>query len=46
MDYWNEPVFENRLRFEDNKGKVWDSEDLDELPSWEIEELGLHVAEN
>jgi|PlaIllAssembly_1097288.scaffolds.fasta_scaffold540666_1 hypothetical protein len=35
----------DRTRYEDNKGEVIDPEKLDELPAWEIEERGIHVAQ-
>jgi hypothetical protein len=34
---------ENNL-FEDKKGKLWMSDELDELSEWEIEDLQIHVA--
>jgi hypothetical protein len=43
--YSHETRTGDRLRFEDNRGKIWDSDDLDEFASWEIEQMGLHVSE-
>ncbi len=31
--------------FEDNKGNLLMSDEVDELSPWEIEELGIHVFE-
>jgi len=31
--------------FEDNKGNLLMSDEVDELSLWEIEELGIHVFE-
>jgi hypothetical protein len=45
MRYAYERSSEDRMKFEDNKGKAWEAEDLDELAPWEIDELELHVAE-
>lgn len=36
---------DNRIIFQDKTGKIWDSEELNELANWELEEMGLHVAE-
>jgi len=44
MKYWFEPRFEDRTRFDDNKGTVWDSENLNELASWEVTETGTYAA--
>lgn len=36
---------EDVMRFEDNNGREWDSDEINELTVPEIEELGLHLAE-
>jgi len=45
MGNLRESGFQSRLRFIDNNGKIWYSDDLNKLDLWEIEDLGLHVAE-
>lgn len=34
----------NKMLYEDRNGRLWLSEEVDELPPWEIEELGIHVS--
>jgi len=43
--YRYEAKFQNRMRFENNKGTVWDTDKLNELSSWEIDGTGLNAAE-
>lgn len=33
------------LLYEDNKGRLLNADELDELSPWEIENLGIHIHE-
>jgi len=33
------------MLYEDRWGKIWFPDMVDELPVWEIDELGIHVLE-
>jgi hypothetical protein len=33
------------MLFEDNMGKLMTSDEVDELSAWEIDEKGIHVAD-
>ncbi len=43
---WHENRFDGRMKFEDNDGKIWESEELDSLEFWEIDDLELHVSQD
>lgn len=43
--YWYGDRFDERVIFEDKKGKKWDPDEVENLATWELEDLGLHVAE-
>jgi len=45
MKHWLENRFEDRMRFEDNRATVWDSNDLDEPASLAIDEIDVNLAE-
>jgi len=34
------------MLYEDSTGKLWMPEDIDGLQAWEIDDRGIHVAEN
>ena len=44
VEYYN-PKGGIIMYFEDNFGKIWLPDEVDELMPYEIEELGIHVAE-
>jgi len=44
MKYWFEPKFESRKKSDDNKATVWDTENLNELSSWDIAETGQYAS--
>lgn len=33
------------MMFEDKNGRTWYPEEVDSLTPWEVEELGIHMAE-
>lgn len=44
MVYADEHRNEEQMLFVDKRGQLWDSDDLAELESWQIEALDLQVA--
>jgi len=44
--YFEENRFAEPMRFEDNKGRTWGSDDLAAFSIGELEEMELHVSED
>jgi len=45
MKYWYESRFVNRKDDSGNRATVYDKDDLNEVTSWDINEMGQNMAE-
>ena len=49
MTYGNTTSLDERMRFKDDKGRVWEYEDIDKLEpgelAWEMDNMDIYVAE-
>jgi hypothetical protein len=42
--YWYDYILEDNRKYEDNKSTVYDSDNLNELASWKINETGFQMT--